>query len=340
MAQISVIIPVYQAEEFLEECLDSVLGQTFQDLEVIAVDDGSTDRSGEILARRAQQDSRLRVVRQENGGQASARNHALDLAAGAWVCFVDSDDLIHPKMLEVLHRAAVTSGCPISQCRMVEGKECPEEFQQEQADTYSVLTMDENTLERMYRNARYPGWVACGKLIRREVVEVHRFQAGRVYEDNEAVCHWLHAAKTLADVPLALYFYRTNPNSTTKGAFSLKQLDYLWALEGIMAFYGGLGWMELRERFLELYVQATSSYVYAVKNELHLPGRARQVERDTKRFLRQQGIRLSTCQREFMLDAMHPGMAKVYWPVVGIARTYRSDGLAGCARKIRKWCKK
>jgi len=340
MAQISVIIPVYQAEDFLEECLDSVLGQTFQDLEVIAVDDGSTDESSQILADRAKLDPRLKVLRQDNAGQAAARNKALAQSTAPWICFVDSDDRIHPQMLEILYHAVQSSGCPVSQCRMSEGTDCPEEFQQDALPTYSLLTMDEATLERMYRNARYPGWVACAKLIRRDLVEGYPFRQGRVYEDNEAVCHWLVAGKTMADIPQELYFYRTNPASTTKGPFTLKQLDYLWALESILAFYNSLGWLELRERFLELYVQASSSYVYAVRNELHLPDRARQVEQDTLRFLKRQGIHLSTCQKEFMLDAMHPHLSKVYWPVAGLARTYRSDGLSGCVRKVKRWCKK
>lgn len=336
MDRISVIIPVYQAEEFLDACLDSVLGQSFRELEVIAVDDGSTDRSWEILTRRAGLDPQLRILRQENRGQGAARNRGVDTASGEWVCFVDSDDLVHPKMLESLYRAAVTSGCAIAQCRMAEGRDCPQDFLREQPDTYSLLPMDENTLERLHRDGRYPGWVACGKLIRRDIVRARPFQEGRVYEDNEAVCHWLVKAGSLADVPLALYFYRTNPDSTTKSAFSLKKLDYLWALEHIMAFYGSLGWESLEERFLELYVQAVGSFYSGVKNDLGLPRRAWRMERDSRRFLRENGIRLSTSQREFLLDIMHPGLAKIYWPAAGAVRTYRSEGLTGVAAKIRK----
>lgn len=334
--RISVIVPVYQAEEYLEGCLDSVLGQSFLDHEVIAVDDGSTDGSWAILSRRAEKDPRLRIVRQENRGQGAARNRGLELASGDWVCFVDSDDLIHPDMLAILYRAAADSGCGVVQCRMVEGAACPPDFLRAREGAYTLRVMDEKNLEDLLREGMYPGWVACAKLLRRDIVSARPFQEGRVYEDNEAVCHWLIAAGSLADVPQDLYFYRTNPDSTTKSAFSLKKLDYLWALEHIMAFYGGLGFLGLREKFLELYVQAVANCYCGVRNTLKLPKRARQVERDARRFLKEQGLRLSSGQREYMLDVMHPGRARVYWPVAGAVRTLRTEGLAGAARKALK----
>ncbi len=336
MDKISVIVPVYQAEEFLDKCLDSVLGQSFRDLEVIAVDDGSTDRSWEILSRRSELDPRLQIVRQENRGQGAARNRGLEMANGEWMCFVDSDDAIHPRMLEMLLRAAKESGCGIAQCRMAEGAECPADFLRDRESGYSVLDMDEKTLEELFRAGRYPGWVACAKLIRRDIVLARPFREGRVYEDNEAVCHWLIASGSLADVPQDLYFYRTNPDSTTKSAFSLKKLDYLWALEHIMVFYGKIGFSALRENFLELYVQAVGSFYNGVKDELGLPRRARRLEKDARRFLREQEIRLSTGQREFLLDVMHPGLARVYWPLAGAVRTYKKEGLAGVAGKVKK----
>ena len=99
---VSVIVPVYNVAPYLEQCLDSIVNQSYRNLEIILVDDGSTDKSGAICDRYAEQDSRIQVVHKENGGQSSARNVALDMMTGEWVLFVDSDDWIELNTLELL----------------------------------------------------------------------------------------------------------------------------------------------------------------------------------------------------------------------------------------------
>ena len=111
--------------------------------------------------------------------------------------------------------------------------------------------------------------MACAKLVRRELVQSYLFCPGRVYEDNEAVCHWIYGAKTIASIPHSLYFYRTNPGSTTQSRFSMKKLDYLWALEGIIRFYSSVGYLTLRERFGTLYAEEAAGCYYRVKHELN-----------------------------------------------------------------------
>ena len=110
MPKVSMIVPVYRAEAYLHACIDSILSQTFSGFELILVDDGSPDNCGAICDDYAARDSRVRVIHQENQGQAAARNHALAAAKGDWVCFVDSDDAVHPQMLERLRQAAAGSG--------------------------------------------------------------------------------------------------------------------------------------------------------------------------------------------------------------------------------------
>ena len=128
MPEISVIVPVYKAEDYLHACVDSILSQTVSDFELILVDDGSPDGCGTICDDYAARDSRVRVIHQENQGQAAARNRALAVAKGEWVCFVDSDDAVHPRMLERLGQAAAESGAAMSMCRMLEAPEMPEDF--------------------------------------------------------------------------------------------------------------------------------------------------------------------------------------------------------------------
>lgn len=340
MPKISVIVPVYRAEAYLRSCIDSILSQTFSDLEILLVDDGSPDNSGVICDEYAAREPRISVIHQKNQGQAAARNHALAQAKGEWICFVDSDDLIHPQMLELLYNAAVTGGAPISMCEMLEAAELPADFSKPQDARFTVLTMDEKTLAALYDADAYPAWVACAKLIRRGFIENYPFREGRVYEDNEAVCRWVCGAGKLAKLDHALYFYRKNPESTTKSTFSLKKLDYLWALESILRFYSSVGFMQMRQRFLDRYVNAVVSSCNGVRYELNRPDVVKEIARSTRSFLREQKLALSQPQFEALLDVTHPKLIRAYWPIAGAVRTLREQGVTGAARKITKHFRK
>lgn len=315
MPEISIIVPVYRAEKYLNACVDSILNQTYSDFELVLIEDGSPDQSGAICDEYAQKDDRVRVIHQPNQGQAAARNHALPMTQGKWLCYVDSDDAIHPQMLEQLHRAAEKSGAGISMCQFLEAPEPPEDYEQPAEFSYTLLTMDEKTLTELHDRDQYPGWVACAKLIRRELVEGYPFHTGRVYEDNEAVTRWLLPAKTLAMLPTQLYFYRTNPESTTKSQFSLKRLDYLWALESMISYFQSVGFHTLAQRFVERYVEAAASACYGVRNELKRPERANGILADVQRFLRRENLKLTRRERLSLLEAAHPNAMGRFWSV-------------------------
>ena len=338
MPEISVIVPVYKAEAYLHACIDSILSQTFSGFELILVDDGSPDGCGAICDDYAARDSRVRVIHQKNQGQAAARNHALASAEGEWVCFVDSDDAVHPQMLERLRQAADESGTAMSMCRMLEAPEIPEDFSAPVEVSWELLSMEEESLVALFDAGDYPGWVACAKLIRRELVQSHPFCPGRVYEDNEAVCHWIYGAKTVAIIPHSLYFYRTNPDSTTQSRFSMKKLDYLWALEGMIRFYSSVGYTTLRERFGTLYAEEAAGDYHRVRYELNDPKAARDIEKAARRLGRE--IPFTKAQFEIMFSAMHPKLTRLYWPLEGAARTLREDGASGLIRKVGKHLRK
>ena len=318
--KISVIVPVFRAEQYLNACVDSILSQTFSDFELVLIEDGSPDQSGAICDEYAQRDERVRVIHQSNQGQAAARNHALPMTRGKWLCYVDSDDRIHPQMLEYLYRASMDSGAGISMCQVLEAPEPPRSFGQPVDFSYELLTMDEETLTLLHDRDQYPGWVACAKLIRREYVEGHPFQVGRVYEDNEAATQWLLPAKTLAMLPLQMYFYRTNPESTTKCRFNLKKLDYLWALECIISYYHSVGYDTLAQRFFDRYVEEAASACYGVRNELKRPQLVRQIRADMRRFLRREKLTLTKEQRICLLDAAYPKAMARFWSAAGAVR--------------------
>ncbi len=335
MPKISVIVPVYNTENFLRDCIDSILSQTFSDFEIILVNDGSPDNSGKICDEYAAKYNCISVIHQENQGQAAARNHAMPQAKGDWICFVDSDDLIHPQMLELLDQAANESGAPISQCGMLEAVTLPEDFRNRREASFRTLVMDEATLVALHDADQYPGWVACAKLIRRDLIENYPFHEGRVYEDNEAVCRWICRGGSIAATEEQLYFYRGNPESTTKAAFRLKRLDYLWALESIIGFYSGLGYAEMRRRFLDRYLEAVLSCCNGARYLLNRPDVVRQIEKQVKAFLRRENIRLTQQQLGEFLNVMRPGLAKLYWPVNGAVSTLHRQGISGILQKVR-----
>ena len=340
MPKISVIVPVYQAENFLGDCIDSILSQTFSDFEIILVNDGSPDNSGSICDAYAAKFDCISVIHQENQGQAAARNHAMPQAKGEWICFVDSDDLIHPQMLELLERAVRESGAPISQCGMLEAVTLPEDFRNRREVSFRTLTMDEETLVALHDADKYPGWVACAKLIRRDLIENYPFFEGRVYEDNEAVCRWICRGGSIAVTEEQLYFYRGNPDSTTKAAFRLKRLDYLWALESIISFYTELGFEHMRRRFIDRYIEAVLSCCNGARYLLNRPDVVRQIEKQVKDFLRRQNIPLTRQQFGEFLNVMRPGLAKFYWPVSGAVSALHRQGVSGIAKKLKNRLRK
>ena len=114
--EISIIVPVYQVEKYLNECIDSILAQTFTDFELILVDDGSPDNCPALCDAAAKKDSRVRVIHKQNGGVSTARNAGLDAAQGNWIAFVDSDDTATPEYLEKMHKAALETGADFTSC--------------------------------------------------------------------------------------------------------------------------------------------------------------------------------------------------------------------------------
>lgn len=340
MPEISVIVPVYKAEAYLPDCIDSILAQTFSDLEVILVDDGSPDGCGRICEEYAAKHSCISVIHQENQGQAAARNHAMTQAKGKWICFVDSDDVIHPQMMELLYKAAERSGAGISMCQMLESVTLPEDFYREYGEDYDVLPMDEKTLVELHDRGKYPGWVACAKLIRREIVEKHPFTPGRVYEDNAAVCWWLGETEVLASMPYPMYFYRGNPGSTTKRSFSLKKLDYQWALGQIIRFCNVSGFPVLKERFVQRLAEEAAGCCRILLGDMNRPDVVKNIKKDLRTLAKQEDIHFTKQQFEDLLDAMHPKLIRLYWPMEGLLRTMKQQGISGVVRKLKEQIEK
>ena len=225
---ISVIIPVYNTEAYLDRCVRSVLAQDYGHFELILVDDGSTDRSGRIMADLVKQDSRIIVIHKENGGQSSARNVGLDQAKGEYISFVDSDDYVTPDYLSyLLSLFPEDDGCRISACNhlIVRGEHSTENT----GEGDRVFSRTEAFEEVLFHGCiDVAPW---GKLYRREVFETLRFPEGRIFEDTWLFGSILNATDRISFGRKPCYNYIIRELSTVRKEFSPKNLQYIEAAE-------------------------------------------------------------------------------------------------------------
>lgn len=237
---ISVIVPVYKVEAYLDACVQSIVDQTWRELEILLVDDGSPDRCGAMCDEWAQKDSRIRVIHKENGGLSSARNAGLDVCRGDWVLFVDSDDTIHPQMAELLHRAAAARpGCQLAMCEFYHTSDFPRPTPPPVTPGPDMVRYLEgrelwDTFYDDQKNVQFI--VAWNKLYRRELWNGVRYPVGRIHEDEFVTYRLIYQAQTIAWVQLPLYAYyrRSDSIMATESAKSL--LDGLEALGQRAAF--------------------------------------------------------------------------------------------------------
>ena len=217
---ISVIVPVYNVEEYLEECLESIRQQTFTDIEVILVNDGSTDSSKEICERFCQADSRFKLINQENQGQSVARNRGVKESVGQFIMFVDSDDVINTNVLEVLLPYMKTD-VDIVECRMTRKKE---EFF---LNKTSTIVFEGNSKEAILNCIAFKEVKYCAfkKLYRREIVQKIPFLEGYIYEDVFTGINYLKHIRKIVVIDYIGYYYRVRANSTMTKSFNEKDLD-------------------------------------------------------------------------------------------------------------------
>ena len=218
---ISVIIPVYKVEEYLDECLASVTGQTWSDLEIILVDDGSPDRCPEMCDAWAEKDHRIRVVHKENGGLSDARNAGLDVCTGAYIAFVDSDDWIRPDMYAAMMRALKAENADLCACNITT---CYPDRRVSWGCREYTVGDSETILDLLYSDSLFPV-CAWNKLYKREMWDGFRFPVGKICEDAYTTYLLVHKAERIVQIPEPMYCYRIRSGSIMTAAFSKKRMD-------------------------------------------------------------------------------------------------------------------
>ncbi len=178
---ISVIIPVYNVENYIEKCIYSVINQSYKNLEIILVDDGSTDKSGVLCDKYEKIDKRIKVIHKENGGLSSARNMGLDCANGEYIMFLDSDDFVETTILQELYSLCYKNNVEISICNYKYINNDKEEANDKEENAEYIYDNIEK-FHKMFFEGKF-FWMAWGKLYKRRVFNNFRFKENQIYED-------------------------------------------------------------------------------------------------------------------------------------------------------------
>ncbi len=210
---ISVIVPVYKVEEYLNRCVDSIINQTYKNLEIILVDDGSPDNCGKICDEYAKLDKRIKVIHKKNGGLSDARNAGLSVAKGKYIGFVDSDDYISENMYEILYKELVKNKADISICKYIYFKNKIPEFTTDYEIT--SYTNKEAILELIKIKQRKIQDYAWNKLYKRKLFKKIRYPKNFVFEDIGTTYLLFYEAKKIINIDCILYAYYDNSNSIT-----------------------------------------------------------------------------------------------------------------------------
>ncbi len=258
---ISVIVPVYKVEAYLDQCIASIAGQTYRNLEIILVDDGSPDRSGAICDAWAERDSRVRVIHKENGGGGAARNDGLDQASGELIAFVDSDDYIASDMLQHLY-GLLESDIDIAECGFVETYDDNATFSQE--ETKRIVCTTEEAMQAHIQDTIFRQLI-WNKLYRRKVIEKVRFPIGTKIDDEFFTYQVLGNAKKLICSNKVCYAYRQQPDSVMHQIFSIKRLEGLLAKQERLLYLK----KQIPSLVYEAEVELFFSCIYAMQGSLH-----------------------------------------------------------------------
>lgn len=233
---ITVIIPIYNVEPYLQKCIDSICMQTYSRLEIILVDDGSSDNCGKICDKNSEVDSRIVVIHKENGGLSSARNAGLDIAKGEYIAFVDSDDTIHPQFIEILLNLSFQYDSDISQCDFLRVSENSLNLSLNSQQKICIYNNKQAIYELCCTKNAVKYAVAWNKLYKRELFAHIRYPNGRIHEDEFTTYLLLWKANKIVVINQYLYYYLQRKTSIMGKPFSIKRLDVLDAYKERLIF--------------------------------------------------------------------------------------------------------
>lgn len=234
---VSIIVPIYNVENYLIECLQSLIAQTYKNIEIILIDDGSTDQSKAIAEEFCvtHKKNDISLIVKENGGQSSARNLGIQQANGTYYVFVDSDDIVALTHIEMLYNAVKEKRAKVAMCKFTKNiEELSDNLSQH---AISTLTGDFLTLVNKLYSSEYPAVSASGKIYHHSLIDTIKFYEGIIYEDGIFFYEIIDKIDKIILVDVANYYYRTSENSTLTSKISKKNFDILKKNEFTFAFF-------------------------------------------------------------------------------------------------------
>ena len=250
---ISLIIPVYNIEPYVRRCLDSAIAQTYRNIEIIVVDDGSTDGSPALCDFYAAKDSRLKVIHRRNGGLSAARNSGLDICSGEYISFIDGDDCVRADYVQQLYAAAAARDALMSA-----GSYDSFETDEAPADNAAISLQSACVPMLAAETANARGDIrfvtAWGKLFHRSLWRMMRFPEGKLHEDEFTTYRAIYASGKVAFVDIPLYYYFQRAGSIMGARFNARRLDALDALDEKLNFYKAYNERKLCAATVAMYV--------------------------------------------------------------------------------------
>ena len=244
---ISVIVPIYYVEKYLSKCVESIQRQTYQNIEIILVDDGSPDHCPGICDRFAKEDSRIKVIHKRNGGLSDARNAGIEVANGEYLFFMDSDDYIAPEMLERLHSRIIQDQSDMAICNI--------NFVDENGESLSINTIQvENvTIEepRFWRELYGINYTYCvvawNKLYAKKLFKDVRYDVGKLHEDEFIIHKLVSKCEKISFLSEKLYYYLQREQSITNSKYTIRRMDVAEAVIQRSLYFQQRGWQDLAE---------------------------------------------------------------------------------------------
>lgn len=258
---ISIIVPVYNVEKQLKLCIESILNQSFTNYELILIDDGSTDGCAVICDDYSKMDKRIKVIHKKNGGLSDARNVGLDISVGKYIGFIDSDDIIHPKMYEKLYNCINKTCSDIVQCKFKKFKNIEEISNTENYnDIYYEEFSNEDAIRDLIDNNKI-NVNAWNKLYRRELFKNERYPKGKVHEDEFLTYKLIYKSQKIVYINCELYYYYQNNSGIMNGSNIVKRLDRIEALEERNKYF-------LKRENMNLYSKSNAALFFSL-NKLY-----------------------------------------------------------------------
>lgn len=323
---VSVIIPVYGVEQYLQGCVDSVLVQTYRNLEIILVDDGSKDACPQICDNYVKKDSRIRVIHKKNGGLSDARNAGIDIATGDFLTFVDSDDRIHPQMIESMINVIIKYNADIAIC---DYKKVSQEIEQYNENKKSNEVEEFTGIEacaKMY--TEYPSFVvSCAKLYKQSLWKEKKFPKGKCHEDEFTSYLKFLEAEKIVYLKRELYCYLERQGSIMNSMYSEKRLDRFDALNAQIKLFK-------EKNLVDLEKQVYKRYFYFVLKGLEEVNRKQQkylyaiLKKEYRNILKEinQSKLFDDAELEiYNAPKMSPIREKIYWKLMKLKSIMRKD---------------